>query len=68
MGSRIKEYILKAGLKQKVIAVKAGIPENKLSEMLNNKRKITVDEYFAICDALNVTIDTFKDKLAGKPD
>ena len=67
MGSRIKEYILKAGLKQNVIAGRAGIPANVFSAILNNKRKITVDEYFAICDALNVSIATFKGEPAGMP-
>ena len=67
MGSRIKEYILKAGLKQNVIAERAGIPESIFSAILNNKRKITVDEYFAICDALNVSIVTFKGEPAGQP-
>lgn len=61
MGYLIKEYIQKAGLKQNVIAQRAKIPENVFSAILNGKRKITVEEYFAICDALQVPISTFKE-------
>jgi len=60
MGSRIKEYILKAGLKQNAVAERAGISPSVFSAMLNEKRKITVEEYFAICDALNVSIAIFR--------
>lgn len=61
MGARIREYIEKAGLKKCVIAEKAGIPETTFSAILNEKRKITVEEYFAICDALQVSIGLFRE-------
>lgn len=33
---------------------------NTLSYLLNGKRKMSVEEYFAICDALAVPVDTFE--------
>lgn len=60
MGTKIKEYIRASGLKISAIAERAGIPMNKFSPMINGKRKITVEEYFAICDALGVSVNTFK--------
>lgn len=60
VGIKIKEYILAAGLKFGAVAKKAGIPENVFSAIINGKRKITAEEYFSICDALGVPIDTFR--------
>ena len=61
IGTQIKNYIYGAGLKYGPVAEKAGIPLNVFSAIINNKRKITVEEYFAICEALGVNIDTFYD-------
>lgn len=60
LGNRIKEYITNAGLKFGVIADRAGIPQNVFSAMINGKRKITAEEYFSICEALNVPLDQFR--------
>ena len=49
IGTQIKNYIYGAGLKYGPVAEKAGIPLNVFSAIINNKRKITVEEYFAIC-------------------
>lgn len=59
LGIRIKEYIEKSGLKLSAIADKIGIPMNTFSTMMNGKRKITAEEYFAICKALNVPLEQF---------
>lgn len=59
LGERIKCYILDIGLKQTVVAERANIPQNTLSAMLNDKRKITAEEYFAICKALGVNLELF---------
>lgn len=59
LGSKIKSYISACGVKLSTIADKANIPLNTFSAMMNDKRKITAEEYFAICTALNVSLDKF---------
>lgn len=59
MGAKIKIYIQEEGLKFKAIADRVGIPLNIFSAMLNGKRKITADEYVAICRTLNVPLEKF---------
>ena len=41
------------------MSVKAGIPQAKLSLSLNEKRRITFDEYERVCGALGVNTDRF---------
>lgn len=57
--AKLKEYIENIGIKQKVIAQRANIPEMTLSNILKGKRKCEVNEFIAICDALNVSPMTF---------
>lgn len=59
LGEKIKAYIIERGLKIGAVAEKVGIPMNTFSAMMNGKRKITAEEYFAICVALGVPLDTF---------
>ena len=35
---------------------------NTLSLLLNGKRKMSIEEYFAICEALELPVDTFEPK------
>lgn len=49
---RIADYIRKSGLKQKIIAEKAGYSEKQLSAMLNGNRKMWADDYERLCIAL----------------
>lgn len=59
LGKKIKEYIANSGYKISAIAEKAGLPANTFSAMINGKRKITAEEYFAICKALDVRLNYF---------
>lgn len=59
LGERIKDYILGEGLKLGAVAERVGVPMNTFSTMMNGSRKITAEEYFAICKALNVPLDKF---------
>ncbi|MDD4371868.1 MAG: helix-turn-helix transcriptional regulator [Anaerostipes sp.] len=61
-GSDIKEYLDKNGIKQSFLSKETGIPTNSLNQMLNNGRKIEVDEYMKICYVLNLPLDYFKPK------
>jgi transcriptional regulator with XRE-family HTH domain len=63
IGSSIKEHLESRGITQTFICNKTKIPNNIMSPMLNGKRKISAEEYFLICEALNVPLDTFS-KLA----
>lgn len=59
-GKDIKDYLIKNGIKQSYIAEKVGIPENIFCMMLNDKRRIEVNEYMRICDALGVPLEQFR--------
>ena len=65
-GSDIKVYLVENGLKQAHIAKKAGIPEPIFCMMLNDKRRIEVNEYMRICDAIGVPLEQFKPPHAGQ--
>lgn len=60
-GTKIKKYINSRGITQSYIAKKAGISVSVFSAMLNNKRKITIEEYVTICKALDVNASYFFD-------
>lgn len=59
LANKIKNYILESGLKFSAVAERVGIPFNTFSNMMNGKRKITVEEYIAICRVLNVPLEKF---------
>ena len=65
-GSDIKVYLVENGLKQAHIAKKAGIPEPIFCMMLNDKRRIEVNEYMRICDAIGVPLEQFKPRMPDK--
>lgn len=56
----MKKYLDENGIKYSFLSEKIGIPMNVLSPLLNEKRKMGVEEYFLICDALGLPIDTFR--------
>lgn len=59
-GSDIKKHLEKKGIKQSYVSEKTGIPAPILNMMLNDNRKIEVNEYMKICDAIGVPLDQFK--------
>jgi len=56
---RVKFYLVKNGLKQKVVAEKCGFNPNIFGMMISGKRKMTVDELEIICAVLNVAPSEF---------
>lgn len=56
---RIKQYLEDNGIKQKYIAEKTGIQENKLSLTLNGQRIMTADELIKIIYVLNLDANKF---------
>lgn len=64
IGKQIKDYLEANGISQTFVSDKTSIANNTLSNMLNGKRKITAEEYVAICEALNKPYDYFTEKSA----
>lgn len=58
---KLRAYIDKCGLKQGVIAEKAGISQVNFNAILNGKRILYADDLRAICIALNVSPEMFVD-------
>jgi transcriptional regulator with XRE-family HTH domain len=58
-GKKIKEYLSNKGISQTFVANKTGIPISTLNAALNGNRKILAEEYFLICQALEIPLDTF---------
>lgn len=62
IGIKVKEYLDENGIKYSYLSEKIGVPMNTLSLLLNGKRKMSIEEYFAICEALKLPVDTFEPK------
>lgn len=60
VGNNIKLYLDKNGISQTFLSEKTGIKDNTLSNMLNGKRRILVEEYFMICEVLGKPYEFFK--------
>ena len=60
----LKEYIVDNGIKQNFVAEKAGMSAELLRRSLDGKRKLQADEFIAICAALSLDLDYFKQKRA----
>lgn len=50
-----KSVISQKGLKQKYVANQMGIPERKLSDMLNERKKIELEDIGLLCKVLETT-------------
>lgn len=59
-GTDIKDYMVSKGIKQVYVSDKTGIPAPILNMMLNDKRRIEVNEYMKICDVIGVPLEQFK--------
>jgi transcriptional regulator with XRE-family HTH domain len=57
---KIKEFIKERGISQTLLQQLLGISASSFRAMLNGKRGINVDEYFMICNLLNVPLDYFR--------
>ena len=55
----IATYLKENGITQKFLCEKTGMTRNSINSALNNKRKLSVDEYEKICIALKVPYDFF---------
>lgn len=55
----ILQYLEDNGIKQNFLAKRIDMSPVTLNTILNGSRKIDIDEYVKICDALGVPYDTF---------
>ena len=56
---KIDQYLKEKGIKQIFVAEKAGITSYAMSDICNEKRKITVLEYYNVCKALELPLNYF---------
>lgn len=61
----INKFIKENQVKNKFIAEKTGLSESKLSLILKGKRRCEINEYCAICMALNVPFNKFVNETKG---
>ena len=55
MSENIKGLIAESGMKQKVVAERAGFTEQMMTDMLNGRKVIKAEFIPALCQALGVT-------------
>lgn len=51
----LKIAIVKSGLKQSAIALKVNLTAQQLSDIVNKRRKLEANEFFNICQVINIT-------------
>lgn len=56
---RIAEYLDRKGIKQCHVSQNADIEQARLSRVLNGSGSMSVDEYERVCNALEVSPNTF---------
>lgn len=65
IGDSIREYIEKNGTKKRFVAQKSGISDPIFSAIINNRRNVSVIEYYRICKALDVPFEKFIEEAEG---
>lgn len=56
---KVRAYIEQHGLKQKVVAERAGISNTTFNAIMNGKRTMYAEDLKAVCLALNVSPELF---------
>lgn len=59
VGEKIKDFITKRGIKQSFLAEQIGVSDSIMSKMLSGDYVITAINYYGICKALDVPMETF---------
>ena len=63
INQEIKAFMKANGITQKYLAIKTGFPQSKISHALNStKSNIGIQDYFTLCNALDVEFTYFLDK------
>lgn len=66
--AKIKSYMDERGIKQSFLTKRLGMTTSTCNAMLNGKRGISAEEYFKICDALQVPLNYFAQDTAATVD
>lgn len=61
LNQRIKRFMEERGIKQSFLKEQIGMTASTVNALLNGNRGISAEEYFKICDALNVPLDYFRE-------
>ncbi len=62
IGNLIKQYLNENNIPQVWLSKKTNLTPSQLSSLLSDKRKLTVEEYSTIMEALNLDINAFAGK------
>lgn len=54
IGEYLGKYMKTHGIMQMFVSKKTGIAPQKLGQLLKDKQKMTVQEYFNICEAIGI--------------
>lgn len=65
---KVRAYLEEHGIKQKVVAHKAGISNTTFNAIMNGKRTMYAEDLRAICLALNISPEAFIDYQGGQSD
>ncbi len=65
ISKEIAKYIRDHGIKQKYICQKTGLTKYIISCAFRGKRKLSVEEYQKICEALNLPYEYFFNRKEG---
>lgn len=60
LNKRIKSYMEERGIKQSFLKEPLGMTASTLNSLLNGNRKLSAEEYFKICDVLDVPLEYFR--------
>lgn len=56
---KVRAYILERGIKQTVVAERSGIHISTFNAIMNGRRTMYADDFRDICNALDVSPETF---------
>lgn len=56
---KMRDFVVRNDLSQRVIAANMGITESQVSLLLNGKRRLTVEDYLSFCQAISVSPTKF---------
>jgi transcriptional regulator with XRE-family HTH domain len=56
---KMRDYVIRNDLSQRIIALNMGITESQVSLLLNGKRRLTVEDYLSFCRAISVSPTKF---------
>jgi len=59
---KIKKFMEERGIKQSFLKEYLGVTASTVNALLNGNRGISAEEYFKICDTLNVPLDYFREE------